>query len=182
MDRTVKVLGAVVLALTLMAPLARATQVLYRSPQQLGAESSLVVRGEVTSVRSYWNESHTKILTETRISVADTYKGASGRTISVVQLGGVVGHVRMNVHGALSWSPGEEVLVFLEPFVGNAWQVSGFFQGKYNIVRDKNGNAFVQNAPSGDSELVGAPGAGRQLRRSGPVALDEFVDQALGRR
>jgi hypothetical protein len=146
MNRTVKVLGAVLLALTLMAPLAWATQVLYRSPQQMGAESSLVVRGEVTSVRSYWNESHTKILTETSISVGDTYKGASGRTINVVQLGGVVGHVRVNVHGSLSWSPGEEVLLFLEPFAGNAWQVSGFFQGKYNIVRDENGSAFVKKA------------------------------------
>jgi len=181
MNRTVKVLGAVLLALTLMAPLAWATQVLYRSPQQLGTESSLVVRGEVTSVRSYWNESHTKILTETSISVGDTYKGASGGTINVVQLGGVVGHVRVNVHGSLSWSPGEEVLLFLEPFAGNAWQVSGFFQGKYNIVRDENGRAFVKNVPSGDSEIVGAPGAEGQLRRSGPVALDEFVDQALGR-
>ena len=100
MNRTVKVLGAVVLALTLMAPLAWATQVLYRSPQQMGTESSLVVRGEVTSVRSYWNDSHTKILTETSISIGDTYKGASGGTISVVQLGGVVGHVRVNVHGS----------------------------------------------------------------------------------
>ena len=182
MDRTVKVLGAVLLALTLMAPMSWATQVLYRSPQQLGTESSLVVRGEVTSVRSFWNESRTKILTETNISVGDTYKGAAGSSINVVQLGGVVGHVRVNVHGALTWSPGEEVLLFLEPSAGGAWQVSGFFQGKYNIVRDENGRAFVKNAPSVETEIVGAPGAEGRLRRSGPVALDDFVDQALGRR
>lgn len=182
MNRTAKVLGAAVLALTLMAPFARATQVLYRSPQQLGAESALVVRGEVTDVRSFWNESRTKILTETRISVSDTYKGASGRSISVVQLGGVVGHVRMTVHGALSWSPGEEVLLFLEPFVDGAWQVSGMFQGKYNVLRDDSGRAFVQHAPVEGPAVLGAPGAQDQPRRTARVSLDEFVNRALGRK
>ena len=182
MDRTAKFLGAVFLALIIAAPLARATQVLFRNPQQLGTESALVVRGEVTAVSSYWNQSGTKILTQARISVDDTYKGASGRSINIVQLGGVVGHVRMTVHGALSWSPGEEVLLFLEPHTGGDWRVAGFFQGKYNIVRDQNGRAFVKNAPAGDTDLVSAPGAGGQPRLSGPVALDDFVNQALGRR
>ncbi len=183
MNRNAKVLGAALLALTLLAPLALATQVAYRSPSQMGVESALVVRGEVTGVRSYWNESHTKILTEASIAVADRYKGAAGGTIEVVQLGGVVGHVRMTVHGALSWTPGEEVLLFLEPFKGRAWQVSGMFQGKFKVVRNAAGEPFIMNAPSGDAELVGAPGAGGQaLRPSGPVALDDFVNQALGRR
>jgi len=182
MDRTAKFLGAVFLALMIVAPLAQATQVLYKSPQQLGTESALVVRGEVTGVRSYWNQSGTKILTRTSISVDDTYKGASGRSINIVQLGGVVGDVRVTVHGALSWSPGEEVLLFLEPHTGGDWRVSGFFQGKYNVVRDQNGRAFIKNAPAGDSGLVGAPSAGGQPRLSGPVALDDFVNQALGRR
>jgi hypothetical protein len=180
MIRTMMFLGAVVLALTLVAPVSRATQVLYRSPQQLGTESALVVSGEVAGVRSYWNESHTKIFTEASISVSDTYKGAAGRSIRVVQLGGVVGHVRMTVHGALSWSPGEEVLLFLEPSAGGAWRVSGFFQGKYDIVRDEGGRPFVKNAP-GESKVVGSASAEGRLRRSGPVALGEFVDRALGR-
>jgi len=182
MNRTVKALGAALTALTLMAPLAWGTQVLYRSPQQLGSESALVVRGEVTGVRSYWNESQTKILTETRIDVADTFKGATGRAVNVVQLGGVVGNVRMTVHGALSWRPGEEVLLFLEPMGQGAYRVSGFFQGKFNVVRDDSGVPFVENAPAGDTDVVGAPGAEGRTRPSGPVALDEFVNQALGRR
>jgi hypothetical protein len=136
----------------------------------------------VTDVSSYWNQSGTKILTRTRISVEDTYKGTSGRSIDVVQLGGVVGHVRMTVHGALTWAPGEEVLLFLEPHQGGNWRVTGFFQGKYNVVRDRNGRPFIENAPGGGSGLVGAPSAGGQSRTSGTVALDEFVNQALGRR
>jgi len=178
------VLGAVVLALTLLAPHAWATQVLYLSPQQLGSESALVVSGTVRQVRSYWNESRTKILTETNIDVADTYKGAAGGTVTVVQLGGVVGHVRMTVHGALSWAPGEEVLLFLEPFESGSWQVSGFSQGKYRVVRDDIGEPFIMNAPQSGAEVVGAPSAGDAAApvRSARVGLDEFVNQALGRR
>jgi hypothetical protein len=182
MIRSVKVLGAAVLALALLAPLAWATQVLYRSPQQLGTESALVVRGEVAGGRSYWNESHTKILTETRINVAERYKGAAGGSINILQLGGVVGNVRMTVHGALSWRPGEEVLLFLEPFEDGAWRVSGFMQGKYRVVRDDGGEPFVENAPAAGAEVVGAPGAEGQMRPSGPVTLDDFVNQALGRK
>lgn len=182
MNCTVKFLGAAVLALTLLAPPARATQVLYRSPQQMGTESALVVHGTVTGVHSYWNESRTKILTEARVNVSDSYKGSAPREVNVLQLGGVVGNVRMTVHGALSWRPDEEVLLFLEPAGAGAWQVSGFMQGKYRIIRDENGRPFVMNAAVADVELVGAPGSGGRPRPSGPVALDDFVDQALGRK
>jgi hypothetical protein len=173
---------AAVLALGFLVSVARATQVQYRSPQQLGAESALVVRGEVAEVRGYWNTSKTKIFTRTRIHVTDSYKGATGATVDVIQLGGVVGHVRMTVHGALAWKPGEEVLVFLESAGGDAWQVAGFSQGKYRVERNERGEPFVRNVPGG-AAVVGAPGAGG----SGPAAatravpLDDFVDRALGR-
>ncbi|MCK5406938.1 MAG: hypothetical protein KAJ37_05775 [Candidatus Krumholzibacteria bacterium] len=184
MNRFTKVLGASVLALTLVAPLARATQVLYRTPQQLGTESALVVSGKVTQVRSYWNESRTKILTEARVAVDESYKGVAGNTVRVVQLGGVVGHVRMSVHGALSWRPGEEVLLFLEPLKGGDWQVSGFSQGKFRVVRDHNGTPLIQNAPDSGVEVLGAPGAEDAVPRvrNPRVELNDFVNQALGRK
>jgi len=184
MNRFVMVLGTVVLVLTLLSTLALATQVLYRSPQQLGAESALVVSGKVADVKSYWNASGTKILTETSITVDDSYKGAAGRTVNVVQLGGVVGHVRMTVHGALSWNRGEEVLVFLEPFQDGAWRVSGFSQGKYNIVRDANGAPYIKNAPDTGVEIKGAPAATGLPgpARNAAVPLDDFINQALGRK
>lgn len=182
MTRFYGVLGAVFLALTVLAPTAWATQIQYRSPQQLGAESALVVRGEVAEVRSYWNDSKTKIITETRIDVADSYKGAAGGSVNVIQLGGVVGNVRMTVHGALAWKPGEEVLVFLETTSPGVYQVSGFSQGKFRIERDERGEPFVQNAP-GDAAIVGAPGVDGTVPVVSRAAmpLQVFVDQALGR-
>ena len=182
MTRFFSVLGAVVLALIVVVPTVWATQIQYMSPQQLGAESALVVSGQVAEVRSYWNNSRTKIFTETRIDVTDSYKGTAGGSVNVIQLGGVVGNVRMTVHGALAWRPGEEVLVFLETTDNGAYQVSGFSQGKFRIERDKRGEPFVQNVP-GDVVIVGVPGADGSVPAAPAAAmpLQLFLDRALGR-
>jgi hypothetical protein len=168
-----------------IASTALATQIVYQSPQQLGEHSALVVRGKVVSVESYWNADHSKIFTRTRVGVDETYKGADQPTVDIVQLGGVVDNVRVTVHGALQWVPGEEVLLFVERQDSGGYRVSGFSQGKFHIERDpKTGVAYV-NAPSLDGvELVGASGADgiRRPTKSDKVTVDTFVDQALGRR
>lgn len=184
MNRLTLVIGVSVLALALLAPVADATQVLYRTAQELGADAALVVDGRVTNVRSYWNDTGTKIITEATVNVAGTHKGNAPATVAVVQLGGVVGNVRQTVHGALQWQPGEEVLLFLDAALPGTYQVSGFSQGKYRIERDDRGRAFVQQIVPDGAELVGAPGAqGVSPRASTPVklSLEKFVDQALGR-
>jgi hypothetical protein len=166
----------------LAAAAAQSTQVLYRTPQQLGAESDLVVHGRVSAVRSYWNQDHTKILTEASVAVEESFKGDAVSTVRVVQLGGVVGHVRMTVHGALQWRAGEEVVLFLEPATPGAYQVSGFTQGKYHVERDADdGRAYVRRAAQTDVELVGATSdaelpARSQIQR---VTLRQFINDAL---
>jgi hypothetical protein len=150
-----------------------ATQVIQRTPQELAEESALIVDGTVTGVRSYWNADHSKIFTEASVSVGSTYKGRGGSTVRVVQPGGVVGNVRMTAHGALSWSRGEEVLLFLEPSVPGAFQVAGFSQGKYVVERDsRTGRAFVQQALPADVE--GAAPATAQR-----VTVEQFINQVL---
>jgi hypothetical protein len=162
-----------------------ATQIIFQSPQQMGMESVLVVRGRVADVHSYWNESRTKIYTETVIAVDETYKGDGAPTVRVVQPGGVVGNRRMHVHGAVQWKFGEEVLLFLEPLSRGRHRVAGFSQGRFDIERDPaTGSAFVVHPALDGIDLVGAPsgdgasGAGR----AGKTPLEQFVQQALGQR
>ena len=176
MRRTATAMSATAAILLLCATAAPGTQIEYRTPQQMGAGSALVVQGRVTGVRSYWNGTRTKILTETRISVDRTFKGSAAGEISVVQLGGTVGHVQMRVEGAVSWERGEEVLLFLEPFRPGSYQVYGLSLGKYRIERDGRGRAFVRGAGPGIAELQGAPESERDAR----VPLDTFIDDALG--
>jgi hypothetical protein len=159
-----------------------ATQVIQRSPEELARESVLVVDGKVTGVRSYWNEDHSKILTEATVAVGGTHKGQVVSNVRVVQLGGVVGNVRMTAHGALTWTRGEEVLLFLEPSVPGAFQVAGFSQGKYEIERDAQGRAYVRQAVPPDAEGgSNAPtsSSSATAARNQRVALEQFLARAL---
>ena len=162
-----------------------ATQIEYVTPRQMGDESALVVRGKVARVESYWNESHTKILTEALVQVDETYKGAPSSTARVVQLGGVVGDVRMHVHGALAWKTGQEVVLFLDPLRKGGYGVAGFSQGRFHVERDPvTGVAYVRRPAKEEGvEVVGAPpgAGGGPFEKSTRVPLDDFVDHALGR-
>ena len=59
------------LLVLLVSTSASATQIAYRSVESMGEESSLVVRGNVREVRSFWNDGRTRILTEVSVRVAD---------------------------------------------------------------------------------------------------------------
>lgn len=183
MKRATAILGASILVLAVLATNLPATQIIYRSPKELGDESSLVVLGKVRDSRSYWNERGTKILTETLIEVSESYKGRAGTLVPVVQLGGVVGTVRMNVHGALSWKRGEEVLLFLEPFRAGKYQVAGFSQGKFEIERDPvTGRAQVKHPRLEGIEVLRAPSeeTGAAAPPGEKMPLHKFVNRALG--
>jgi len=162
-----------------------ATQIRYRTAPELGRQSELVVRGKVVSVRSYWNDSHTKIFTETTIAPDETYKGRAGGVVRLVQLGGTVGNTKVTVAGAVQWRQDEEVLLFLEPYLPGTYHVSGFSQGKFTIERDpKSGKALVRQAPAGGAELIGSPAAQSTAAPDprGRLTLDELLNQALGQR
>lgn len=172
--------------LTLSGTAADATQVRYKSVEQLGSESAAVVRGKVTSVHSFWNAQGTKIFTETVIEVDETYKGSDEGVVRLLQLGGEVDGVRVTVHGALGWRSGEEVVVFLEPYESGAYHVSGFSQGKFGVERDPvTGEAFINRPSVTGAKLVGAPDQDTQVQRGARierVPLDNFIKRALGRR
>ena len=178
----------ILLSIGLTAP-AYATQVLFKSPQDLGREAPLFIHGRVQSVESYWNNERTKIFTSTEIAVEETYKGSTGQTIEIVQLGGTVGKVKVSVQGALGWKAGEEVLLFAEPYDAGTFQVSGFSQGKFLVERDPaTGTAYVRAPAMEGIRLVGAPAANAPVP---PVAssladrqrltVEEFVNDVLGR-
>lgn len=185
MKRTASILGASLVIVTYLCASLQATQIIYRSPKQLGEESSLVILGKVREVHSYWNENGSKIFTETVVEVDESYKGQAGPVIRIVQLGGVVGNVRMTVHGALHWRPGEEVLLFLEPYRNEGFQVSGFSQGKFEIERDPaNGRPFVKHPRLDSVEILRAPGEAGDAPapHDEKMPLHKFVNEILGLR
>ena len=157
-----------------------ASQAVYMSPRDLGDQATLVVRGRVESVDSFWNGKHTKIFTRTRVAVDEAYKGGAASAIDLLQLGGVVGTVKVTVQGALQWRVGEEVLVFAEPAGPADFRVMGFAQGKFTIERDPaTGAAYVEGPPLEGVTLVGAPADRERARSSRRLTLEQFIGEAL---
>ena len=182
MSRATAILGASVLFLSFLFSPAYATQIIHRSPKQMGQESPLVVQGKVSSVHSFWNEKQTKIFTETVIDIDQTFKGQTRRSAAILQLGGVVDNVRMTVHGALNWKQGEEVLLFLEEYDSDRYRVAGFSQGKFNIERDPaTGEPFISRPAIEGSGVLGAPGkdGARPAVRPVRIPLQQFVNESL---
>ena len=173
-----------VLFVTSIATATHATQIIYRSPKQMGDEAALVVTGKVTGVRSYWNDKQTKIFTETTIQIDQAYKGTAAPTVRIIQMGGVVGTVRMHVHGALAWRPGEDVLLFLDAYGADRYRVAGFSQGKFKVERDPvTGDAFVTRPMLDGTEVLGAPAKNGNLRgQPERVPLNQFINDALDSR
>ena len=185
MTKRMTVSSVVVLLAVLLASGAGATTVEYVSPRQMGDESALVVRGKVASVRSFWNEAHTKIFTEAVIQVDETYKGQTAGEARVLQMGGVVDNMQMHVYGAVIWHRGEEVLLFLDQLDTGGYRVAGFSQGKFGIERDPaTGEPFVTRPLEEGVAIVGAPSSRGEgpLGASARVPLGEFVKYTLGER
>ncbi len=178
------ILAGLVLTFAL-APLTLATQIIHRTPQQMGQQSSLVIQGKVTRMRSYWNDKGTKIYTETMVQIDQTYKGTNPGMARVLQLGGTVGNVKVTVAGALHWKLGEEVVLFLEQATADAYQVSGFSQGKFNVERDpKTGQAFLTRPALEGVEVLGVLPTAEEFptSRTMKVPLEQFIDNALNGR
>jgi len=174
------ILCACLMVMTLPA---RGTQVQYKSLEQLGEDSSAVVRGTVAEVRSFWNEKHTKIFTATIIAVDESYKGHPDGTVEVLQIGGTVDNVQVTAHGALHWTTGEEVVLFLEAFTEGRYQVAGFSQGKFIVVRDPDtGAAYIQRPALDGAQMIGAPGGIETTAKINNISLEKFLREALGDR
>ena len=123
---------------------------------KLVEKSSLIVEGQVTDIRSAWNENQTMILTEIDITLAQAnavLKGeTANNTVTLKLWGGTVSDQTTIVLGNPSFSMNENVLLFLRP--GRRGDFNGFFrlvgmaQGKYRVEngvakRDLQNIAFV---------------------------------------
>src|SRR5262245_46535550 len=72
----------------------------------LVAENSLILVGEVLSSRSYWNDPGTLILTEVQVSVSEVLKGRwESHEITVTLPGGTVGDETVAVIGGSELIP-----------------------------------------------------------------------------
>lgn len=118
----------------LACPQVRATTLARLSLDQLAQDADAVARVQCTGVESRWKNG--SIWTVSTFQTLETFKGPLPAQISVRVPGGRVGHLTETVGGTPRFSPGSEVVVFLERSAIGGFSVTGWVEGTFRIERD----------------------------------------------
>ena len=139
-----------------LAPAAQATTLLALDLASLEGSADTIVRGQVTHVSSRWTQGGGRIVTEIELLVVETWKGTAPAKVVVMQPGGIVGDIGQRVDGVASFTPGEEVVVFLEAR-GEKFTMAGMAQGRFKVERSSDGQAiYARQDQCGELHLVDA--------------------------
>jgi hypothetical protein len=176
------------LFLALFPCLALGTVALRLTVPELTAQAGLVVHADVVDQRVVPERGQRgEIYTRTTLRVRRYLKGDGPSQLTVQQIGGQLGDLRLTVAGNARWAPGDEVVAFLDPdperglayvvaLAQGVWQVR---RGeRVTVERDLSGISFygpmrLNFAPEGTTlgELTDAVrGAGSSPAGGGDVA------------
>lgn len=140
-------LAAVCLTWAAWAPPARATVMVEVSLEDMIRDSVAIVRGRVihSGTQMLMREHGLDPATVTTLQVGEWLKGQGGPTITLRELGGLIGPGGqgggMRIDGTPTYSLGEEVLVFLAPDPDDAtyFRTYAMAQGKFVVLRGVGG-------------------------------------------
>jgi len=131
---------ALLFAFFLAAPAARAMSVVPPTFPELVAEAQSIIRGEVTSVRSAYDEAAPgrPIKTYVTFRVERTLKGppSADGTVTLVFLGGKVGADSMVIAGMPKFQTGDREIVFVERNGEVLCPLIAAEHGRYRVLRD----------------------------------------------
>jgi hypothetical protein len=154
-----------------------ATIVPRLSLQEMTGRSEMIVTGSVIRTWAAWDRQHQFIWTHSEILVHDVAKGARLDKVVVSEPGGVLDGVAMRIAGAPVYSPGEQVMVFLERMPNGALRAAGFGQGK--LVITPQGRIHVTHT---GAELIGKSRAIESFSGTAVSELWQRVRRIIERR
>jgi len=160
----------------LLATSGFATTIAPLSFEQLVTESSAVVYGRVSEVRSQWTADRRFIESVVSIEVIKGMKGGTSDTIAFTVPGGQVGRYLNVIPGAPTLSRGDLAVFFLTAHGPRLPVTTGLTQGIYRVQRDQSTGAMVVMPPIVDT-------IGRVVRgdvRRKPVSLETFEGSVRG--
>jgi hypothetical protein len=119
------------------------------------SNSPLIVEGQVTSKRSFWDDNHSNIYTASKVKVFKVFKGTvNTEFIEIITPGGTVGLQKEVVHPSLELNKDEVGIFMLHenlistkknpniPLYKPYASVQGFV--KYDLLKNKASSAFDQ--------------------------------------
>ena len=139
MQRKINLSILLVLISLLTGAPARSTTLIRLSVAQMTQAAQLVIRARCVENSVRWEGG--EIWTFTTFAVEETWKGPlntfPNQYLTIRLLGGTVGHFTSNISGVPRFSPGEEVVLFLEPAVPQGcFSVVSWLQGTFRLHED----------------------------------------------
>lgn len=110
-----------------------ATVVPPLSLEELVSKSDQIITGKVIDSSYSWGVDHKFIWTYYEIEVVDTWKGAPEKAVTVSEPGGALDGQAMRVAGAVRYTVGEQVTLFLQRFPSGTKRTVGWAQGKFEV-------------------------------------------------
>jgi len=160
------------LLLALAAVPAGASTFIALGDAELVAQSDAIVVGEVLDTYSYWNDEQTMIFTEAVINVHRVVAGDAPALVNVRTPGGIVGDYKVEAHGFPAFERGQRQVLFLHQAGSGVVEVTGFQQGQYRVVSQRDGLELAVPA-LGDVQLLTRSGA--LAPRPQTVPLEDLV-------
>lgn len=144
-------------AMVLFAVLSTQATIVHRLEiEELTRLSTDVFHGQVLATETRWNAERTRIYTDVRLRINETFKGAAKRneTVTIVQLGGEKDGRRLDYAGRPEFTAGESIVLFTTRTRQNGLTVVALKQGKLHVtgneaVRDFTGLTIVERAAAG---------------------------------
>ena len=126
---------AITFALILCAAAAvPATTLVRMSLEQISQASAYIVRAGCVANSAAWDAG--EIWTLSTFDVEETWRGTISGRITVRLLGGSTASVTSRVSGVPRFTPGEEVVLFLEPTERGDFSVVSWQQGTFRVRRN----------------------------------------------
>lgn len=147
-----------------ISTLCTATSVPRMTAEELTEQSDTIVAGRVGRSWPSWDRSHQFVWTHHEVTLNDAIKGELHRSVVVSEPGGTVDGSTMIIPGAVQFTPGEDIVLFLYRTPVGYLRTVGYGQGKYRISRDgrihSHGTDATFVSPAGvtaKAEIVGTP-------------------------
>lgn len=152
------------------------------SAEDLTNESTAVLYGKCTKKRCEWNENKSIIYTYVTVAPEEYIKGNLGSEAVIAVPGGQVGDIIYEVSEMPVFTEGEDVVAFIWTNPSGKNLVTGGFQGKLQIIKDRRtGKRMVEGIGIMDNaELQNlVPG---QVKKAIKMQLEDFVKKLKGYR
>ena len=123
--------------LTAIPSVASATTIVMPTDAQLIQKSPVIVRGLVLSSTPV--DRNGAIWTETTLQVDEVLKGDVPSTLTIREVGGILGDRITKIYGGPEYARGEHVLAFLTPTPRGDYQTMDLFVGKFTEAQTVGG-------------------------------------------